>query len=180
MSFQRIQKYIPMENLPVGENGRRCCRACGKEVPKGRRTLCSRSCVEAHLVKTSPSFTRRLLLKRDKGVCAGCRLDTLSVVGAIQTLEHLERMNVDRQASGRKHFPRSMSESIRQIKVALGLMWTGRRSLWDADHIVSVVEGGGECSIENYQTLCVWCHREKTAKLAADLAEKRLEKAEGK
>jgi 5-methylcytosine-specific restriction enzyme A len=37
--------------------------------------------------------------------------------------------------------------------------------LWDADHIVPVVEGGGECDLANLQTLCLKCHRERTAAL---------------
>ena len=39
-------------------------------------------------------------------------------------------------------------------------------SLWQADHIVEVVMGGGLCGLENYQTLCTACHKEKTADLA--------------
>ncbi len=31
--------------------------------------------------------------------------------------------------------------------------------------MVAVVEGGGECDLENYRTLCVPCHREVTADL---------------
>ena len=41
------------------------------------------------------------------------------------------------------------------------------RSLWDADHIVPVVEGGGGCGLGNYRTLCVVCHRGETALLAS-------------
>lgn len=37
---------------------------------------------------------------------------------------------------------------------------------WDADHIVPVVEGGGECGLENYRTLCKPCHKRETAALA--------------
>ena len=33
--------------------------------------------------------------------------------------------------------------------------WGGRRHLWDADHIVPVVEGGGECDLANMRTLCL-------------------------
>jgi hypothetical protein len=44
---------------------------------------------------------------------------------------------------------------------------------WEADHIVPVVEGGGECGIDGYRTLCVPCHKTVTANLAARLAEKR-------
>lgn len=40
-----------------------------------------------------------------------------------------------------------------------------RRTLWDADHIVPVVEGGGECDLSNIRTLCVNCHRAATLAL---------------
>lgn len=33
---------------------------------------------------------------------------------------------------------------------------------WEADHIISVVEGGGGCLLDNYQTLCIRCHKLKT------------------
>ena len=31
--------------------------------------------------------------------------------------------------------------------------------LWDADHILPVIEGGGECDLANLRTLCLKCHR---------------------
>ena len=46
-----------------------------------------------------------------------------------------------------------------------GMTKLNRRSLWDADHIVPVVEGGGECDLSNIRTLCLLCHREVTAAL---------------
>lgn len=33
---------------------------------------------------------------------------------------------------------------------------------WQADHILAVVNGGGGCTIENFQTLCEHCHKIKT------------------
>jgi 5-methylcytosine-specific restriction endonuclease McrA len=51
--------------------------------------------------------------------------------------------------------------------------WRGSGHRWHADHIVPVVEGGGECDLENYRTLCVTCHKQETAALRARLAEKR-------
>ncbi|MGI4757517.1 MAG: helix-turn-helix domain-containing protein, partial [Janthinobacterium lividum] len=41
---------------------------------------------------------------------------------------------------------------------------TSRRSLWDADHILPVAEGSGQCDLDNLRTLCVACHREATEK----------------
>jgi 5-methylcytosine-specific restriction enzyme A len=43
--------------------------------------------------------------------------------------------------------------------------WGRRKNLWDADHVVAVVEGGGECGLENLRTLCLKCHRTETANL---------------
>ena len=40
-----------------------------------------------------------------------------------------------------------------------------RKSLWDADHILPVTEGGGECDLDNIRTLCLRCHRAATAQL---------------
>ena len=54
--------------------------------------------------------------------------------------------------------------------------WAMRSStghLWHADHIIPVIEGGGECGIENIRTLCVACHRSETAALRRRMADKR-------
>jgi len=48
-----------------------------------------------------------------------------------------------------------------------------RRRLWDVDHIVPVVEGGGSCGPEGLRTLCIPCHRSETAKLARKRARQR-------
>ncbi len=45
--------------------------------------------------------------------------------------------------------------------------------LWEADHIIPVIEGGGGCTPDGYRTLCLKCHRAETAALAGRLAAKR-------
>jgi 5-methylcytosine-specific restriction endonuclease McrA len=35
-------------------------------------------------------------------------------------------------------------------------------SEWQADHIIAVVNGGGGCGLEGFQTLCLPCHKRKT------------------
>ena len=44
---------------------------------------------------------------------------------------------------------------------------------WEADHIIPVIEGGGECGLENYRTLCLPCHKKETAALAKRRAQRR-------
>jgi 5-methylcytosine-specific restriction endonuclease McrA len=50
-----------------------------------------------------------------------------------------------------------------------------RRTLWDADHIVPVAEGGGACDLSNIRTLCLVCHREATRALRERLAVRRAQ-----
>lgn len=44
---------------------------------------------------------------------------------------------------------------------------------WEMDHVVPVVEGGGECGLDNLRTLCVPCHRRVTRELRARMAARR-------
>lgn len=49
----------------------------------------------------------------------------------------------------------------------------GTGDLWQADHITPVIEGGGECGLDNFRTLCTACHKEEMAALAKRRAEAR-------
>jgi 5-methylcytosine-specific restriction endonuclease McrA len=91
---------------------------------------------------------REQVFGRDRGVCALCGLDTV---------EFSRRL---------KLFPLKKRQELR---ARLG-MPRSRQSFWDADHIVPVAEGGGECDLSNLRTLCLWCHENETARLRARLA----------
>ena len=70
-------------------------------------------------------------------------------------------------------YRRKETPEARDILVRLGAPGIDRIShdgVWDADHIVPVVEGGGECGLDNYRTLCLPCHRKVTAQLRARIA----------
>lgn len=129
--------------LPCGPAGRPLCRWCSLEVPKGRRTFCSEWCVHQWRLRSDPGYLRDCVFKRDQGRCAACGLDTVAA------WKHMMRQRGDRRALAFRDWglPR------------------GRRSLWDADHIVPVSEGGGECDLDNLRTLCLRCHRKATAEL---------------
>ena len=64
--------------------------------------------------------------------------------------------------------------AMTELSTMLGLtVGETYRSLWQADHIVPVVEGGGSCRLDNLRILCVWCHKEETRALAKRRAEQR-------
>jgi len=172
MSLHRINPkagYAKTADMQKGPNGRNLCRRCSVEVPKGKRTFCSAKCVEAWRLTTDPTFLRRMVKRRDKGLCAKCGLPTRDIEKAISMLRRI------RSRWGFVHPEiNGISEGIRQIlKALLGSETPNRMTFWDADHMVEVVKGGGECGLENMQTLCLWCHREKTARLARERAEAR-------
>ena len=58
---------------------------------------------------------------------------------------------------------KSCNRIIFQIIEKFGKKYGG--GLWDADHELPVVKGGGMCGLENIRTLCIKCHKQITAEL---------------
>jgi len=64
------------------------------------------------------------------------------------------------------------------IKVLNTIVKTPKEGqFWQADHINPVAEGGGECGLENYRTLCVPCHRDVTRQLMSRLKKQNTTKS---
>jgi len=138
------------ETLPKGENGRVLCRWCAMEVPPPRRTFCSEWCVTEWRLRSDPGYLREKVFLRD--ICAVCAVDTVHALHVIKRARGVRRL---------------------ELLARWGLKKMTRRSLWDADHIVPVVEGGGECDLENIRTLCLICHRRETRQLRERLVQAR-------
>ena len=113
------------------------------EVPKGRFTFCSPYCVHEWKLRTQPAYLREQVLLRDRGICSVCGADTIAALAAFAIRE---------AHAGRNCSVTGVFASVRA------------ETLWDADHILPVVDGGGECDIENIRTLCLRCHRDATSK----------------
>jgi 5-methylcytosine-specific restriction enzyme A len=134
--------------LELGLAGRPLCRWCRSEVPKGRRTFCSEACIHEWKLRTDPGYLRDKVFARDRGVCAQCGADTVALRRDMRKLDF----------AARRQF-------LKQWKLREG----SRKSLWDADHIVPVAEGGGQCDLSNMRTLCLLCHGKATAALRGRL-----------
>jgi 5-methylcytosine-specific restriction enzyme A len=159
MSTERIAKLL----APKGY-----CRGCHKLVPKGRRKWCSDACVQAALIKLDPSIARQRVWQRDRGVCAQCGFDTVRAEHVLRWLQHHalgSAFGTCRDADEAIHWL-ARHWGIRADQWHIG-------HLWEADHIVPVIEGGGACELENYRTLCVLCHRAETRALRRRLADRR-------
>ena len=136
--------WVDRKQVPRGPNGRGICRWCSLEVPARRYTFCSEYCVHEWKLRSQPAYLRDHVLKRDKGICAHCGCDTLA-----------------------EHRRLKRSRGVRRVELMRywRLKTRMRSSLWDADHTVPVVEGGGECELGNLRTLCLRCHRVETLRL---------------
>ena len=136
--------WVAPSSLERGPGGRALCRWCRREVSKGRRTFCSDVCVHEWKLRTDPGYLREQVFARDRGVCAKCGADTIALRRDMRKLDFAAR---------------------RQFLKRWKLTENSRKSLWDADHLVPVAEGGGQCDLSNMRTLCLLCHREATAAL---------------
>jgi 5-methylcytosine-specific restriction endonuclease McrA len=121
-----------------------------------RRTFCSDFCVHQWRLRSDLGYLRDQVFARDRGICALCATDTVAAYNALK---------------------RSRRAARAQALDLWGLRSvTARRSLWDADHILPVAEGGGQCDLDNLRTLCLPCHREVTAELRLRLRTKAIPK----
>jgi 5-methylcytosine-specific restriction endonuclease McrA len=136
------------DEIERAESGRALCRWCRAETPPRRRTFCSDACVHEWKLRTDPGYLRERVLQRDAGVCAKCGINTISLRRDMRRLDFAAR---------------------RRFLKEWGLTERSRKSLWDADHIVPVAEGGGQCDLANMRTLCLKCHKEVTAALLVRL-----------
>jgi 5-methylcytosine-specific restriction protein A len=137
---------VTPDALAVGPNGLSLCRWCDLEImAKRRRTFCSDYCVHQWRLRTDPGYLRDQVFARDGGRCAVCDIDTIAAWNALKRARGAARV------AGLRLY------GLKSI--------TARRTLWDADHIRPVAEGGGQCDLDNLRTLCLLCHREVTAQL---------------
>ena len=118
----------------LNEAGEPVCRWCRGPVTKPRRTFCSDACVHEWKIRSSPSYVRKEVKKRDRGVCQCCGFD----VRAAERAWRLQK-------------PPGTDRAARKA-------WRAARPRWEADHIVPVADGGGECGLDNYRLLCRTCH----------------------
>ncbi|NDF13379.1 MAG: HNH endonuclease [Proteobacteria bacterium] len=143
---------------PKDAAGNPLCRWCRGPVTPPRKSWCGDACVDEYRLRYDSTYQRRIVLKRDKGVCAGCGLDCLELARLV--------VRTHREVGYEEAVQKLIDAGLRSTD----LRWKGWRKdrlhpLWQADHIVPVVEGGGGTTVENLRTLCSACHRKVTADL---------------
>ena len=169
--------------------GRRCCVWCGKPLPPGKQRMrwCKggKCAAEFLIIKGDMGLIRGKLRAREKEVCQGCGED-LKILAAVleQDLQVLGRPHCPPKLlittwgrwthwfgdKTRREFDRLAGAYIfevekrpsLQVEFRIVLDRFARRSLWQADHIVEVQDGGSGTDLSNFQLLCTSCHLRKT------------------
>jgi 5-methylcytosine-specific restriction enzyme A len=139
----------------TGPDGLPHCRRCLAQLRPGQREFCSATCRHEALMRLSPGYARAQVFARDDGVCCQCRLDCGRLDRVLRHLVH----------AGGEDDDDGLAAALTVLE-ALGL---GRRrrliSTWQMDHRTAVAEGGADCGLGNYRTLCLRCHARATRDL---------------
>lgn len=144
--YKENRGWVKAKDLPINEEGFRCCRYCNQSVKPPKRTFCSAECVHEHRLRSDGTYLRRQVYARDKGICAICNIDTKKTARDLHGLKGVEHDEM------RKKYNIHKKRKVTSMRKNGG-------GLWDADHIQRVVDGGGECGMENVRTLCISCHK---------------------
>jgi hypothetical protein len=190
MSTNRIKPdagWANQSKLEKGPNGRNLCRWCRTEVPRLARTFCSSPCVHEWRVRSDPGYARKKVEERDHGVCQICGVRTERIeklLGIVRGRMHAEPWtrwvgqpvrNTNALARARRVVGILNSHGWKiMLKVwptgSVVIQWS---HLWEMDHQVPVVEGGGEAPLDGLRTACRPCHNRETQALRVRLQERR-------
>ena len=150
-------------------DGNRLCRwtPCQKILTGKRQSFCSPACTEEVLIRIWPSHASRAVFERDRGVCARCGIDTEAFRRRVGSyMRHLKGECF--KAMDMKPF-----EAFLALLDRKGWGYHTSRKFYEAHHKHAVIEGGGACGLDGFETLCLRCHKRETKDLAARRAHER-------
>ncbi|XP_061464906.1 DNA annealing helicase and endonuclease ZRANB3 isoform X2 [Rhineura floridana] len=121
--------------------------------------FCSHKCQDDFFFRTSQSYLRTKVFEIEHGVCQMCSLNAQELYLCVRDAPKNHRKSL-LESSWMSKLPLTQLNEI--------ILNPTEGHFWQVDHIKPVYRGGGQCSLENLQTLCTVCHKERTAKQAKE------------
>ncbi|KAG7270941.1 hypothetical protein CRUP_033678, partial [Coryphaenoides rupestris] len=118
--------------------------------------FCSHRCQEELRLRSSQPHMRARVLEAEGGVCQQCGLSAHQLYLKVRDAPPAQR------------------------KELLENTWLAQLPLKQVDHIRPVYSGGGQCSLDNLQTLCTVCHRTRTSQQAKERSQIKKDRAASK
>lgn len=142
-----------------------CKCGCGETIKPPRRVWVSDDCRLDWLSHNYMAWARPACGRRDGYVCQMCGIDCEALESE---LRHLYRRAI---RGGYRRF--GTMDAWNALLAELQLTpHEACNQLWQADHIIPQCEDGPD-DVDNLRTLCLWCHKVESRKLAARRAEER-------
>lgn len=157
----------------VDKEGRPLCLRCQHPTCQPEQTakasawdsrFCSLKCQEEFWIRSNNSYLRAQVFATEHGVCQHCGVDAQELFLRMRDAPKSHRKSLLNAAWTAKLPLEQLNEMLRN---------PGEGHFWQVDHIRPVYEGGGQCSLDNLQTLCTVCHKERTAQQAKERSQVR-------
>lgn len=148
-----------------------CQQACSTTGGAWDTRFCSHRCQEEFQLRSSQSYMRSRVLEVEQGICQHCGLHAHDLFLKVR----------DAPPSRRKDMLENTwlaQLSLKQLNEMIRAPVEG--DFWQVDHIRPVYSGGGQCSLDNLQTLCTVCHKARTAQQAKERSQMRKSAAASK
>ncbi|XP_037379178.2 DNA annealing helicase and endonuclease ZRANB3 isoform X2 [Talpa occidentalis] len=126
--------------------------------------FCSLQCQEEFWIRSNNSYLRAKVFEIEHGVCQLCHLNAQELFLRLRDAPKSQRKNLLDITWTSKLSLEQLNEMIRN---------PGEGHFWQVDHIKPVSGGGGQCSLDNLQTLCTICHKERTTRQAKERSQAR-------
>ncbi|XP_054646428.1 DNA annealing helicase and endonuclease ZRANB3 isoform X2 [Dunckerocampus dactyliophorus] len=136
-----------------------CQKACSTTGGAWDTRFCSHRCQEDFQLRSSQTYMRSRVLEAEEGICQHCGLHAHDLFVKVRDAPPSQRKEMLENTWLAQLSLKQLNEMIRSPVEG---------DFWQVDHIRPVYSGGGQCSLDNLQTLCTVCHRARTAQQAKE------------
>ncbi|XP_039907525.1 DNA annealing helicase and endonuclease ZRANB3 isoform X2 [Simochromis diagramma] len=148
-----------------------CQQPCSTTGGAWDTRFCSHRCQEEFQLRSSQTYMRSQVLEAERGICQHCGIHAHDLFIKVRDAPPSQRKEILENTWLTQLPLKQLNEMIRAPVEG---------DFWQVDHIRPVYSGGGQCSLDNLQTLCTVCHKARTAQQAKERSQSRKSAAASK